>query len=633
MSLADSPGFVFQPDHLNFAPADDCNLFDEVFDHKLYEVDDHKLREDDAEYFETVPYSNPYPRLPSLSGSTSQETSTDQSPQQPWRKGLWCLNQDTLKVDKTRKPAQDTITAAELLNNQSFLIRSPPSPSVSPTMNPTKRFVTSPNAAKYQYKAMDPPPSRENTLSPSPMYSQLPLQAKMEQVETWQQDFKNFNIQTSQRRSQEKPLHELYHNHGTQISDINNAIVAKNAESQLPLLSNNASQEFLYNEDGGVAVDPSLIHKNRNSLAIQTRLDHCFQPAVLSQQACHQTLHPTWTTESLHSSNDSHPSSYDTMPASMSSAFSSNGLQPVQSGQGQVWWSPDMTTTTPGWVNTYHEPFSTIAAPTPKRAATQSYVENIDRRSEGLGINYPDSNTASLHDHNTFYPSIESANFYSPSRSQGLPAGIPPVPPLPFPTSNHILNKTSPFTTPYTSRRSPSRPPSPCISPLSMTPRSTRRQNRSPSHHSNHRRRKSMHKPGPIKSINNNQLPIEDPYPSTPIAYSSSHYQHHNTTTRARSRSHSKPPPPTRTPRTPKTPTTAGIGGSGGGSFNLDFVNFTARDSAKLLGDVAPSGSSKTRARREAEAREKRKRLGEAALRAVTSAGGDVEALKRAILT
>ena len=60
----------------------------------------------------------------------------------------------------------------------------------------------------------------------------------------------------------------------------------------------------------------------------------------------------------------------------------------------------------------------------------------------------------------------------------------------------------------------------------------------------------------------------------------------------------------------------------------MDFVNFTPKDHAKLLSDVAPSGSSKTRARREAEAKDKRRRLNEAALKAVERAGGDLRALK-----
>lgn len=61
---------------------------------------------------------------------------------------------------------------------------------------------------------------------------------------------------------------------------------------------------------------------------------------------------------------------------------------------------------------------------------------------------------------------------------------------------------------------------------------------------------------------------------------------------------------------------------------NVSFVNFTPNDSKKILTGVAPSGSSKTKARREQEARDKRRKLSEAALMAVRQAGGDVEALE-----
>jgi hypothetical protein len=47
----------------------------------------------------------------------------------------------------------------------------------------------------------------------------------------------------------------------------------------------------------------------------------------------------------------------------------------------------------------------------------------------------------------------------------------------------------------------------------------------------------------------------------------------------------------------------------GKGSSNVSFVNFTPNDSKKILTGVAPSGSSKTKARREQEAREKRRKL------------------------
>ena len=60
------------------------------------------------------------------------------------------------------------------------------------------------------------------------------------------------------------------------------------------------------------------------------------------------------------------------------------------------------------------------------------------------------------------------------------------------------------------------------------------------------------------------------------------------------------------------------------------FVNFTPSDSNKILSGVAPSGSSKTKARREKEAADKRRRLSQAAMRAIMEAGGDVDALEKA---
>ncbi|KAH8434929.1 developmental regulatory protein WetA [Aspergillus melleus] len=65
-----------------------------------------------------------------------------------------------------------------------------------------------------------------------------------------------------------------------------------------------------------------------------------------------------------------------------------------------------------------------------------------------------------------------------------------------------------------------------------------------------------------------------------------------------------------------------------GKSVTVSFVNFTPHDKNKILTGVAPSGSSKTKARREQEARDRRRKMGEAALNAVRKAGGDVEALE-----
>ena len=81
-----------------------------------------------------------------------------------------------------------------------------------------------------------------------------------------------------------------------------------------------------------------------------------------------------------------------------------------------------------------------------------------------------------------------------------------------------------------------------------------------------------------------------------------------------------------RTPRhrRTKSATATPRGGGGGG-----FVNFTPHDSNKILSGVAPSGSSKTKARREKEAADKRRRLSQAAVKAVVDAGGDLGVLKR----
>jgi hypothetical protein len=71
----------------------------------------------------------------------------------------------------------------------------------------------------------------------------------------------------------------------------------------------------------------------------------------------------------------------------------------------------------------------------------------------------------------------------------------------------------------------------------------------------------------------------------------------------------------------------SGSGSSASGGGFADFVNFTPNDSGKILTGVAPSGSSKTKARREKEAMEKRRRLSQAAVRAVRAAGGSIDGL------
>ncbi|KAK7739203.1 hypothetical protein SLS53_005840 [Cytospora paraplurivora] len=71
-----------------------------------------------------------------------------------------------------------------------------------------------------------------------------------------------------------------------------------------------------------------------------------------------------------------------------------------------------------------------------------------------------------------------------------------------------------------------------------------------------------------------------------------------------------------------------GGGGEGAGGSQIGFVNYTPNDHNVLMTGVAPSGSSKTKARREKEAMERQRKLSEAVRKAVTAAGVDVGRLK-----
>ncbi|KAH7351133.1 hypothetical protein BKA65DRAFT_253076 [Rhexocercosporidium sp. MPI-PUGE-AT-0058] len=124
--------------------------------------------------------------------------------------------------------------------------------------------------------------------------------------------------------------------------------------------------------------------------------------------------------------------------------------------------------------------------------------------------------------------------------------------------------------------------------------------NRQPSHHA--RSRHPQHS-SPIHKSRSGSSDLESPSPncSAPAAF---HVRKRKT-------------PKSSKQSTPRTPTVGAV----------DFVNYTPSDSRKILTGVAPSGSSKTKARREKEALDKRRKLSQAALRAVRAAGGDVDSL------
>lgn len=161
-------------------------------------------------------------------------------------------------------------------------------------------------------------------------------------------------------------------------------------------------------------------------------------------------------------------------------------------------------------------------------------------------------------------------------------------------------------------------PPPPPPQPVSEKPH---RPPRAPSSGARH----LSHSP-----VRRNRAPSASPTRTTPTAAQKRHSSGGSVSS-ARSASGRLPASMPGTPcsvrkRKSRDPSNGGMGG-GSGSGEVGFVNFTPHDGSMLMTGVAPSGSSKTKARREKEAVDRRRKLSEAALKAVAAAGGDVEAL------
>ena len=512
---------------------------------------------------------------------------------QPWRKGLWCLSQteatsSRLHVEKQRSKTQNvkqfqgpsnltSQTAAGLHTDtprpkKTSGLPSPPSPTgyrSSPSPQKTKYPMSGSQTVRFR----NPYHRQQHLLrtasaSPSPMRPNHYQQP--DSFDEWQQDFKNFNLQIHDASS--LPLSPPPS--GRPVHEFQNATVASHAQmlhngqmisqSGLGILNTGHGQPNF--------VTPATL-TSPNFLPYGTSTaSHPNEQAILSPPPQGHPP-PAWVHEAFQSPADD--TYYD---------FSSD--LPTPSQNQQPWWaSPPNSASHPP--QEFYQ--SSIAAPTPQRPS-HPIVHSPGFQNGGLMIHYPDQpqmemstvepvhgnySTSTLSSaHNTFSPHPHS--YPMPPSSQ---ADIHLV-------SSHNLNvrhpsftQHDPFSTPQHARF----PVSPSRSP-SCSPTATLKA----------RRQRSL---SPQKSLENLKVRGRNTTP------------HHAGV--------AKTP---RTPRTPRTPTN-GFGA-------IDFVNFTPKDSMKLLSDVAPSGSSKTRARREQEAREKRRKLSEAAIRAVRQAGGDIDTLE-----
>lgn len=581
MSLASSPDCQIRAEdkalRLLFPTIEDplSNSFDDYINQALYDLSDDDKEDffigDVGDLFDSEAFSSGASSQSPIGGSAGHKESSPQ----PWRKGLWCLNQNEHSVQRDDGKSRYHIEGSNQLQVLSLpLTRSevlkPRSPPPTPSQKGTKRFASSPKAANLrQSPYVRQTFSREVTLSPSPMYARLP-NGKMPLQETWQQDFQNFHLQVSDDSLPLSPPpsgRPLQHESATRMNAVNLAHNGGHMQTPNLMMPNyEMNQPFPSIEH----LDPELYVRRPNPKFVPTgptMLSSPEEQTLSSQYALQPQVHtiPNWSGPTIETGHEA-GYNYEPQPRMM------------EAGQNEAWWSSPPITSHHSAASSYgqqqEEYYPRLAAPSPQRPVHQLISSSSHHlQSGGLMIQYPSDDThASKSDHN---PS-STASLSATAASFSPTSAYPPLPPLKSHTYHEVFSPTSPFTTPRRGNH-PSPDRSASISPTNTT-RSTRQT--SPTRSS---RRKSMGNP---KASGVSKTP--------------------------------------RTPRTPKTP---------GGGFEMSFVNMTAADSAKLLNDVAPSGSSKTRARREQEARDKRRRLSEAAVRAVRRAGGDVKALEKAIST
>jgi hypothetical protein len=571
MSLASSPDCLFRPEDKAFktlflSVEDSTNTFDEYLNGEIYDHIDQDSNKglsealtDFLERKQSISSRSEY--APNIAPVRTEEASP-----QPWRKGLWCMNQTTaaapdVTIGKARNSTQQRRTSQKRTydgtGKEAYL--NPRSPPATPSSKGTKGFLISPMTATFSRSpyARQQQLSREVTLSPSLMYVQLQSRGRMAQQDSLQRDLQKFHLRRSEFEISSPPSSGVIPQQQLHAIQLNAAIAA---QSNAAVLQHGYQKMYTVNSqpqmtgNGYAGVDPALLSPSQIGQAISSQGDESVYASQYQSHPSHGL--PTWTTESLESSDESHYS-YDSLR-------SLENAQLIQ--EGHPWQSAALSTdympVQQQYPQQYYYPI--LAQPTPHRPTHQLVQQPPPIDTEGLGIHFPPSTALS-------------------PGTQNYPTGNPmqACPSLPPPPTYAFTNK-DPFSTPRRTRRqiSPLRSPSPCVSPTN-TSRTLRQ--RSPTHHASptRNRRKSIGNAGPI--------------------------------------THTAAPPVPKTPKTPRTPTGHGV---------MDFVNFTPKDHAKLLSDVAPSGSSKTRARRGAEAKDKRRRLNEAALKAVERAGGDLRALK-----
>lgn len=475
-----------------------------------------------------------------------------QSPPQPWRGDLWCLQQDAASHSPLHRAStfHESIQPSEISDlGLSLEDSSPPDPlgllSTSPSTPPAtpnrkasaKSAIITPKSIRRREPSDRRALLRKHSFSPSVMRSAHMQTTKMAYPEAWTHRLQSYNnLRGGEDRLPLSPPPSdilVQHEHmrrdsGVHLNAGSDGMIRDTAELSSQYGANMLRQTL----PGKQRQQAYVNHHGSAGLATASppSQDDLFHSPPSSESQQMSTWHP------------------DAMGSGLSFTPDMNGHD------GQSWWSPSV----PARVSQAPNQHSYMVSPLPQKHPMQNVAHNSDLLQGGLMIQFDPSFDMGSGGETTFTsaPSLHSTSAPHIPTTQH-PSAFSRTP---FMTAGNIQQ--------IGQSRSPSMSPTNTTSPKSRVG-------------------KNMHRRTHSRKLSSNSA--------------------------------TAPKPATKQGSSPK---------GAGKSANVSFVNFTAHDSKKILTGVAPSGSSKTKARREQEAREKRRKLSEAALLAVRQAGGDVEALE-----
>lgn len=504
---------------------------------------------------------------------------------QPWRKGLWCLHDTALSaterhahLDKTVQPS--AVSGCGFDNGQSSQSQNqcdPLTPSASTTPITSNRDTNSGVVTSKTIHRRDSN-DRRNLLR---KYNSSPTLTRTTNPGKHDMSFQALRAPKSQNFASQHP--EKWASFPSPSAETRMGYGGN--MSHLPTSCHNIPGDGDIKDSAefpAARFESSMLHQSQ-TVSMPLR-----PPNIIGQHNQFNTASGGLAENSHLNTEGLFHSPYTTEPLSFSSeqqSFSSwnsdftNNVQSMQctephTQETQTWWSTIPTRFSQPYSPSY-EPM--IMAPVPRRIDT-NLANSTSIAQSDIGTQF----------HSVSDVCSSAGQYYSEQATSPSNVGVStPYPSLP---TSQSFSLDSLFSS--SSRRQTSPPSrSPSVSPTVVTL--------------------------PRRGSTTNTITSG---PATRALNSKDHRRTHN-------RKHSTPG---NNPRGPRASTSSrSLGGkSSNGALNVSFVNFTPDDSQKILTGVAPSGSSKTKARREQEAREKRRKLSEAALTAIRRAGGDVDDLQ-----